>query len=164
MAQPEPLIFNCPVEAALDAMGGKWKPVISWHLSQHDFRFGELRRAIPRVSQKVLVEQLRQLEKSGVVARHIEPTVPPMVSYSLTPHGETLKAGHHVAERVGRWSCHPDWRTNSDLGAPVSHALNRYSWFHWRQKNSWRNPLTPPHRAPYLAKWLINQEVKFRDI
>ena len=85
------LIFNCPVEAALEAMGGKWKPVILWHLSQRDIRFGALRRAIPRVSEKVLIEQLRQLEKSGVVARHVEATVPPMVTYSLTEHGQTLK-------------------------------------------------------------------------
>ncbi len=68
-------IFNCPVEAALDAMGGKWKPVILWHLSQRDHRFGALRRAIPRVTEKVLIEQLRQLEKSGVVSRHVEETV-----------------------------------------------------------------------------------------
>lgn len=92
MAEPKPLAFNCPVEAALDAMGGKWKPVILWHLSQHEHRFGALRRAIPRVTEKVLVEQLRQLEKSGVVSRHVQETVPPMVTYSLTPHGETLKA------------------------------------------------------------------------
>ena len=85
------LVFNCPVEAALEAMGGKWKPVILWHLSQRDTRFGALRRAIPRVSEKVLIEQLRQLEKSGVVSRHIEATVPPKVTYSLTEHGQTLK-------------------------------------------------------------------------
>jgi DNA-binding HxlR family transcriptional regulator len=86
------LIFNCPVEAALNAMGGKWKPVILWHLSHREFRFGELRRAIPRVTEKVLIEQLRQLEGSGVVERRVVETVPPMVSYSLTPHGRSLKS------------------------------------------------------------------------
>ena len=85
------LIFNCPVEAALEAMGGKWKPVILWHLSQRDTRFGDLRRSIPRVAEKVLIEQLRQLENSGIVSRHVEATVPPKVTYSLTPHGQALK-------------------------------------------------------------------------
>lgn len=101
--------FNCPVEAALDVMGGKWKPVILWHLSQHDNRFGELRRAIPHVSEKVLTEQLRQLEKSGVVAREVNPTVPPEVTYTLTQYGQTLKRaitalsdwGLHHAEQTG---------------------------------------------------------------
>lgn len=88
----EKLIFNCPVKAALHAMGGKWKPVILWHLSHTPYRFGALRRAIPRVTEKVLIEQLRQLEASGVVARHVQQTVPPEVTYSLTAHGQTLKS------------------------------------------------------------------------
>ncbi|RYX83207.1 transcriptional regulator [bacterium] len=109
MKDENELIFNCPVEAALDVMGGKWKPVILWHLSQREHRFGELRRAIPRVSEKVLIEQLRQLEKSGVVARDVKETVPPTVTYSLTEYGQTLKQaitslsewGLHHAEQTG---------------------------------------------------------------
>jgi DNA-binding HxlR family transcriptional regulator len=109
MKEKECLTFNCPVEAALEAMGGKWKPVILWHLSQGDCRFSELRRAIPRVTEKVLIEQLRQLERSGVVSRHVVETVPPMVTYSLTEHGQTLKQailsvsewGKHHAARIG---------------------------------------------------------------
>ncbi|MEO7715675.1 MAG: helix-turn-helix domain-containing protein [Capsulimonas sp.] len=103
------LLFNCPVEAALEAIGGKWKPVIVWHLSQHDFRSGELRRAIPRVTEKVMIEQLRQLERSGVVARQVTETIPPAVTYSLTEHGRRLKDaigavsdwGLHHAEVIG---------------------------------------------------------------
>ncbi|MBC7805249.1 MAG: helix-turn-helix transcriptional regulator [Akkermansiaceae bacterium] len=91
MADTKPFIFNCPVEAALEAIGGKWKPVILWHLSQREYRFGELRRAIPRATEKVLIEQLRQLERSGVVSREVTGTVPPAVTYSLTEHGHTLK-------------------------------------------------------------------------
>lgn len=109
MEKKASLIFNCPVEAALEAMGGKWKPVILWHLSQREHRFSELRRAIPRVTEKVLIEQLRQLERSGVVARHVVETVPPMVTYSLTEHGQSLKQailavsewGKHHALRIG---------------------------------------------------------------
>jgi DNA-binding HxlR family transcriptional regulator len=80
-----------------------------WHLSQRDHRFNELRRRHPRVTEKVLIEQLRQLERSGVVARQVEETVPPMVTYSLTEHGQTLKKaigavsdwGLHHADRIG---------------------------------------------------------------
>ncbi len=105
----KPRVFNCPVDAALEAMGGKWKPVILWHLSRGDRRFGELRRAIPRVTEKVLIEHLRQLERSGVVARRVEATNPPTVTYSLTEHGRALKAaifsisewGVRHAERLG---------------------------------------------------------------
>ena len=100
MAESKALVFNCPVEAALEAMGGKWKPVILWHLSQSAHRFGALKRAIPRVSEKVLIEQLRQLEKSGVVSRHVQQTVPPSVTYSLTEHGQSLK---HAIEALSAW-------------------------------------------------------------
>lgn len=85
------LIFNCPVEAALHAMGDKWKPVILWHLSHTPLRFGALRHAIPRVAEKVPIEQLCQLEASGVVTRAVQETVSPEVTYSLTAHGQTLK-------------------------------------------------------------------------
>ncbi|MBC8104156.1 MAG: helix-turn-helix transcriptional regulator [Cytophagales bacterium] len=91
MRKTEPLVFNCPVEAALEAIGGKWKPVILWHLSHGELRFGALKRAIPRVTEKVLIEQLRQLERSGVVARAVVETIPPAVTYSLTEHGRSLK-------------------------------------------------------------------------
>jgi DNA-binding HxlR family transcriptional regulator len=103
MSKKERLVFNCPVEAALDAMGGKWKPVILWHLNQREYRFNDLRRAIPRVTEKVLVEQLRELERSGVVSRRVIETVPPMVSYSLTQHGQTLK---QAITAVSDWGLH----------------------------------------------------------
>jgi DNA-binding HxlR family transcriptional regulator len=83
--------YHCPVEAAIDVIGGKWKPLILWWLHQRTYRFAELRRAIPGITEKMLTQQLRELEADGVVARRVFPTVPPRVEYSLTDYGASLK-------------------------------------------------------------------------
>ena len=83
-------IFNCPVDATLSVIGGKYKPIILHHLIERTLRFGELRRLVPKVSHKVLTQQLRELESDGVIHREIYPVVPPKTEYSLTPLGRTL--------------------------------------------------------------------------
>ena len=87
----KPKTYNCPVEAAVDVFGGKWKPVILWWLQQRTWRFAELRRQIPEITEKMLTQQLRELEADGIVARRVYPTVPPRVEYSLTEYGQSLK-------------------------------------------------------------------------
>src|SRR5260370_40754852 len=69
--------YNCPVEAAIEVFGGKWKPLILWWLQQRTWRFAELRRQIPGITEKMLTQQLRELEADGVVDRRGDPTVPP---------------------------------------------------------------------------------------
>ncbi|MGW6565478.1 winged helix-turn-helix transcriptional regulator [Streptomyces sp. NPDC054975] len=83
--------YGCGLDAAVDVVGGKWKPLILWALHAHGAtRFGELRRGLAGVSEKVLIQQLRELEADGIVHREIYPEVPPRVEYSLTALGESL--------------------------------------------------------------------------
>ena len=83
--------FNCPVEATLDVIGGKWKSVILWHLRSEAKRFNELRKLIPNVTVRMLTNQLRELEQDGVVSRTVFAEVPPRVEYALTDSGRSLR-------------------------------------------------------------------------
>jgi len=82
--------FHCPVEAALDVIGGKWKPLILWHLGDEIKRFSELQRELPGVNAKMLTRQLRELEEDGVIRRTVYSEVPPRVEYAITDFGKTL--------------------------------------------------------------------------
>ncbi|MFF5030929.1 winged helix-turn-helix transcriptional regulator [Nocardia salmonicida] len=81
----------CGMSLAIDVVGGKWKLHLMWVLDAGPQRFGQIRRLLDGVSEKVLAENLRHLESSGVVHREIFPEIPPRVEYSLTPLGETLR-------------------------------------------------------------------------
>lgn len=81
---------KCPVETALEVIGGKWKGVILYHLMSGTKRFGELRRIYPKVSHQILTLQLRELEREGIIERITYNQVPPKVEYSLTEFGKTL--------------------------------------------------------------------------
>lgn len=84
--------YGCSVEATLSVIGGRWKSVIIFLLLQNDFlRFGELRRKVSGVTQRMLTNQLRELERDGIVAREVYAEVPPRVEYSLTDYGRTLE-------------------------------------------------------------------------
>jgi DNA-binding HxlR family transcriptional regulator len=80
----------CPVEVTLGVIGGRWKPVIVFHLLRGTRRYSELRRIIPGVTHKMLTEQLRELERDGILVRKVYPEVPPRVQYRLTPLGRSL--------------------------------------------------------------------------
>jgi DNA-binding HxlR family transcriptional regulator len=81
---------GCAVEATLRFIDGKWKGVILWHLLTETLRFNQLRRLLPSVTQRMLTNQLRELEQDGFVARRIYAEIPPRVEYSLTERGRTL--------------------------------------------------------------------------
>ena len=83
---------RCGLDVVLDVVGGKWKLLLLWELQERPRRFGELRRSMDGISEKVLIQQLRDLEADGIVHRHQYNEVPPKVEYSLTPLAESLNA------------------------------------------------------------------------
>ena len=82
--------YQCSMELTLDLIGGKWKSLILWHLGESTLRFSELKKTLPKITQKMLTQQLRELEASGLVNRFIYTQIPPKVEYSLTPAGKSL--------------------------------------------------------------------------
>ena len=94
-------VFNCNKELTLYMIGGKWKMLILWKLGkQGTKRFGELKTLMPGVTQRMLVNQLRELEDDLLINRKVYPVVPPKVEYSLTKHGESLIP---VLEAMYQW-------------------------------------------------------------
>lgn len=82
---------GCSVEAAIGLIDGKWKSVILFHLMEGTLRFNELRRHIPGVTQRMLTNQLRELEEDGLIYRKVYAQVPPKVEYSLSPLGNSME-------------------------------------------------------------------------
>lgn len=82
---------NCPVDATIEMIGGKYKSLILWHLIDNTLRFGELRKLIPQATPKMLTQQLRELEVGNLVVRTVYPVVPPKVEYRLTDLGRSIK-------------------------------------------------------------------------
>lgn len=84
-------IYSCSsVKTTLDVMGGKWKPLIMFLLVEKTMRFSELQRSITGITQKMLTQQLRELEQDNLIGRKVYPQVPPKVEYSITHYGKTL--------------------------------------------------------------------------
>src|SRR5258707_15279637 len=82
--------YECGLEAALDVVGGKWKVLILWPLRSAPCRFGELRRQVPGISEKMLIQHLKEMESDGIVTRKDYKEGPPRVEYALTPFGNSL--------------------------------------------------------------------------
>lgn len=82
--------YNIGVEATIEIIGGKWKPIILCHLRENSMRNSELLKAIPNVSQKVLTTQLRELEHHDIINRKVYQELPPHVEYSLSEYGKSL--------------------------------------------------------------------------
>jgi DNA-binding HxlR family transcriptional regulator len=82
---------GCAVEVTLGLIDGKWKGVILFHLQEGLLRFGELRRKMPGITQRMLTKQLRALEEDGLITRTVYPEVPPRVEYALSPTGQGIR-------------------------------------------------------------------------
>jgi DNA-binding HxlR family transcriptional regulator len=82
---PSPPVYQCPVDAPIEVLGGKWKLVLLFYLLQRPRRNGELRRLVPAISQKMLTQQLRELEADGIISREVRSQVPPHVVYDVAP-------------------------------------------------------------------------------
>lgn len=91
---------HCPVASTLNLIGGKYKSLILWHLTGQTLRFNELRRLIPNATPKMLTQQLRELERDGLLLRKVYPVVPPRVEYSLTDSGRSIRP---ILESMYAW-------------------------------------------------------------
>lgn len=93
-------ITPCPVTTTLSVIGGKWKPIILFIIRKEKKRFGEIKKLIPAITQKMLTQQLRELEQDGIIHRKVYPVVPPKVEYSLTEYGKTLNP---ILAAMAKW-------------------------------------------------------------
>lgn len=105
---------TCPAETTLKAISGRWKILILRELFQGVRRFGELQRSLLGITQKMLTQQLRELEADGIINRQVYAQIPPKVEYSLTPLGETLKP---ILETMHEWGIQKD---NSEISQKIS--------------------------------------------
>ncbi len=92
---------QCPVSYVMERIGGYWKPIIMYHLSKGDKRYSELKRAIPAITEKMLIQHLKQLEADNLVIREAKPVVPPFVTYRLSNAGVGLLP---VIEAMAQWA------------------------------------------------------------
>lgn len=103
-----PVATQCPMTAALIAIGGKWNLICLYWLDEAPRRFNELRRLMPDISHKVLAETLRVMEQEGLIVRTVHALAPSHVDYRISPYGETVRPLMHAVRHWGR--AHLEWR------------------------------------------------------
>ncbi len=110
---------GCPIEATLDLIDGKWKAIILYHLLDGTLRFGEMKKRLSKITQRMLTRQLRELEEVGLISRTVFAQVPPRVDYALTPRGRTLEP---VIRALWMWGNEHLGRGDAVFGAGASKA------------------------------------------
>ena len=108
--------YGCGLEAALAVIGGKWKPIILYELRESPRRFGELKREIGSISEKMLIQQLREMDADGIVARKDFQEIPPRVEYALTEFGVSLAEALRPLCEWGREHMARIERTKAEAG------------------------------------------------
>ncbi|MDX8445441.1 winged helix-turn-helix transcriptional regulator [Mesorhizobium captivum] len=115
---------SCGLGPALEVISGKWKALLLWQVHKAPARFGELKRLVPDISEKMLIQQLREMEADGIVHREIFPEVPPRVEYSITEFGVELD---NALIPLARWGKQHAGRTDRQsprqAREPASHSL-----------------------------------------
>jgi DNA-binding HxlR family transcriptional regulator len=102
----------CPVTTAMTLVGGRWKSVIVYHLSDHTRRFGDIAARIPSISRKVLSEQLKEMEADGLINRQQFKEIPPRVEYSLTELGKSVRP---LLKDMATWATEPGVQSISSI-------------------------------------------------
>jgi len=106
--------MECPVTYVMNKIGGHWKPIILYQLMSGPRRYSELKRAIPPITEKMLIQHLKQLQDDNLVIRHAEPVVPPFVTYYLSPSGKKLTP---VLDAMAAWGRSEEKRVKREAAA-----------------------------------------------
>ena len=100
-ANREIVLNSCPVTYVMQKIGGHWKPIILYHLLSGSKRYSEIKRAMPHITEKMLIQHLKQLENDNLLIREAKPVVPPYVTYTLTESGKEFEA---VINEMAKWA------------------------------------------------------------
>jgi DNA-binding HxlR family transcriptional regulator len=100
-ANREIVLKECPVTYVMAKIGGHWKPIILYHLLSGTKRYSEIKRAMPHITEKMLIQHLKQLEADNLLIRESKPVVPPFVTYTLTEAGQELET---VINEMAKWA------------------------------------------------------------
>lgn len=136
MGSQDEKVYISPIEAAIDVIGGKWKAQIYYALWYGPLRFSELSRSLPNITQRMLTNQLRELEHDGIINRKVYEQVPPRVEYSISEYGNTIK--------------------------PILLDLYRWGYMHIHEKNLKYEPMPKPlrYQDSYIEDKLLAEELK----
>ncbi len=100
-ANKEIVLSECPVTYVMSKIGGHWKPIILYHLLAGSKRYSEIKRAMPHITEKMLIQHLKQLESDKLLTREAKPVVPPYVTYTLTESGKELET---IINEMAKWA------------------------------------------------------------
>jgi DNA-binding HxlR family transcriptional regulator len=111
------VLQECPVTYVMNKIGGHWKPIILYHLLEGSKRYSEIKKAMPHITEKMLIQHLKQLENDCLLVREARPVVPPYVTYTLTEAGHELES---VINAMAEWAYKDMKRSNLPVAAEMA--------------------------------------------